>query len=358
MGSPITYVDGQGPITDWEFNGTDLLRAYLDNVLVFVKAIGLRLPCNPNYTSLNLRDFIDARNPNNSSVVTVYLDAGCSHPTINTGNLTGLNVVLKINGSLESGSYNSPALKCTSSLLLEINGHIRAAGGAGGKGGKGGVGASTSKHITGAWSSEQWDMGIQYDRMSCNSPWVGWMDCSQMHAWSDPWQPQSPIIFWNGTKSVYADTKCRTNTIDEKYEYARGGFHCWAGMVGTGTANHGRGHFKSSKIKRRLNYDKNEVGGSGGAGGSGGKGQYYKNPATNGSAGSGGAPGDNPEATRGGKGGVGGKGGAWGATGAKGATGARSGSAGSNGFAPLPPAISGKSYLGTSNLNNVTGSII
>ena len=71
MGSPITYVDGQGPITDWEFNGTDLLRAYLDNVLVFVKAIGLRLPCNPNYTSLNLRDFIDARNPNNSSVVTV-----------------------------------------------------------------------------------------------------------------------------------------------------------------------------------------------------------------------------------------------------------------------------------------------
>ncbi len=319
MGIPLTYVDTEGPMFDWEFNGTDLQRAYMDNVLVFVKALRLHLPCNPNYTSVNLRDFIDARNPRNIPVVIVYLDANCSschHPTINSGNLSGLKVFLKIRGSLEAGSPSTPALNLTSPLHLENTGCILGYGGRGGNGGKGAQGDS--------WIEDYWKWGgDKFD------------ECGPTYVWYNWCCPTNQDVYWAGG-GKHLEHCATTISWGSNTKVRRGS----SKAAETGCPN-------TYAIQMGKKYYKEHPGGAGGAGGAGGVGQYYKHAAEDGDPGKAGAAGPKPEGTRGRTGGRGGHGGEWYLPGEPGQGG---GSAGR----PGGPSIVGARYLDAGSTTGYT----
>ncbi len=333
MGTPLTYVDGLGPLTDWEYNGTDLQRAYMDNELVFIKALRLHLPCNPNYTVLNLREFIDARNPNNAPVIIVYQDAGCSHPTLNTGNLAGLHVMLRVEGSLEAGSTSTPALNITSELQVINTGWIRGYGGQGGQGGTGVSGTSSTEVVKSNWE-DKFSYGTVCLGSCGNTGNTMWAE--DTGAAGNPWYPGT-LKMWNGAMSGGG-----CNSLPSGYEYRRGAFHCPGALGQPGTC--AGGLFNTYHIQRRTNKTVIISGGTGGTGGTGGVGQYYKHPAQPGSSGLIGAAGSAPEGTRGHRGGAGGAGGSWSDTGSLGLSGEGGGTAGSPGL-PGGIAVTGSSYM-------------
>ncbi len=95
------------------------------------------------YSMLNLREFIDANNPgSDTEIVLINSRVNCA---METGDLSGLNVVFKLSGELQ-GFHNGFAdpeydhnngLTITSPLKLLNTGTISGCGGGGGTGGKG-----------------------------------------------------------------------------------------------------------------------------------------------------------------------------------------------------------------------------
>ncbi len=308
MGIPLTFVDTKGPMTDWLYTGsdgveTDLLRAYMDGVIIFEKALKLTLPCNPNYTSLNLRDFIDARNPTNLRVVVVYSTAGCSHPTLHSGDLSGLYVILDIKGSLQAGTPSSEAaLALTSNLHVHLydTGSILGYGGHGGRGSNGAKGPGGTTTTT---TSE----GPFY-----NGSYYWDVSCTPCHN-----SPNTTVKFkWGGSGGTVANCASCPGGSSHK----SGSCKYYRGSVKSGSLTcNGNTHAKCA-ISRTCTVTVTKTGGAGGAGGAGGVGQYYKHPAESGHSGQKGAAGSHPESTRGGTGGDGGDGGTWGEPGDKGGT--------------------------------------
>ncbi len=342
MGVPLTYVDTKGPMTDWFYTGsdgvtTDLLRAYLNGILIFEKALKLYLPCNPNYTSLNLRDFIDARNPNNLHFVTVYSTAGCIHPTLHSGDLSGFYVVLDISGSLQAGTPSSTAaLALTSNLQVNLHnsGSILGYGGHGGRGKDGAIGS-------GGTTTTTKNEGPFY-----NGNYYWDVSCTPCHN-----SPNTTVKFkWGSTSGTVANcATCPGGTTHKSGSctYYRGSVRSGSISNCAGGNTHGQ-----CEIRRTCSTTVHKTGGSGGSGGAGGTGQYYKHAAKPGITGQTGSPGSHPESTRGETGGTGGAGGTWGNTGNPGGP-SGTGSPGSTGGA----AITGASRITNSDWNSSGGTI-
>ncbi len=337
MGIPLTYVNGNGPLVEWRFNGADLRRAYMDGVLIFEKPITLHLPCNPSYTSANLEDFIKANNPNDYKLVFVYLDAGCSHPTLYTGNLSHWYVSLIINGSLEAGTSSSTAaLIMESTTLLSNNGYIR---GYGGRGGKGGDGKPGSSYTVDTASSEGpiYD-GSNYWYVTCG-PYPGSRDVRVIGTWA-------------GSSFTVQDRA--TPCTSQKTSGSSGGCTYYRGALRDGDGACDGDTYDSYEIRRKCGGTKTYSGGSGGNGGAGGSGSYYKSAVQPGASGSPGADGGHPPQTSGYDGCRGGDGGTWGQSGSTGSGGGNcySGSGGSSGGS----AIKGARFLDPASQLNDGGS--
>ncbi len=338
MGIPLTYVEGNGPLVEWRFNGTDLLRAYMNGVLIFEKPLILHLPCNKkNYTSLVLEDFIKANNPNDYRLVFVYLDAGCSHPTLYTGNLSHWYVSLIINGSLEAGTPSSQAaLIIESNLQVTNNGYIRGYGGRGGDGGDGKPGSSYTVDTT-STDGPLYDSNHRW-YVTCG-PFPGSRDVRVTGTWAG----SSFTIQSRATPC----TSQKTSGSSGDCTYYRGSL-----KVGNGTCDGDTYDYYS--IRRKCGGTKTYSGGSGGNGGNGGSGIYYLNSAKPGGGGSPGSDGGHPEQTRGHSGCKGGDGGTWGQSGDTGSGGGNcySGSGGSGGG----NAIKGARFLDSTSILNDGGS--
>ncbi len=344
MGIPLTYVNGTGPLTDWHYTGadnitTDLRYAYMNGVLIFEKALTLILPCNPNYTLLNLEDFIRARNPYNYRIINVFQESGCSHPTIHTGDLSDWYVFLNINGSLEAGTASSDsALTLTSALTLVNNGYIRGYGGKGGNGGKGHDGKSYSSTSTSC--STQYSQGTYHWYSTCG-PCHASRNVTVTYKWGSA----------GGTVTTCHDCPSQPTSYNAGggVKYKRSG----GAKTGNGSVCDGN-DYDYYAIERCATTTINEVGGDGGDGGEGGDGQYYKHPAEAGDSGDQGDPGNKPETTRGYTGCKGGDGGSWSLRGEDGKTSSKcyNGTSGRQGGA----AIRGKIRLNSDSVLNDAGS--
>ncbi len=383
MASPIieTYMNGT-KINDWYFDGVPLTCAYMNGFVVFSKVLRLTLPCNPNTTEVNLRDFIDAADPSGEYchiMITLnpsgHNPGACHHPTIVTGDLTDLHVTLINNGSIEAGTPDArAALILYSDLTLINNGYIRASGGKGGKGGKGGdvpggttisaVDLAYGYHGGYSWAANlpnhgDWEIRPPGDAISndCSKPNSGIWDINIYKY--DNGEFQKLNIAQTSTE---AQAKAITVSANRRY------------IIGPGQLSS-----KTYTVHRRL-YVENTVecagytrqhwaiavdetvtttGGTGGEGGAGGEGQYYKYTAKGGSLGTVGTPGSHPPSTTGGTGGTGGPGGVWGKDGDRGGTGFKGGSLGIVGEEGSL-AIESSKYLRTpdSQLNDGTWHVV
>ncbi len=366
-----THVNGHGPLTGWYVNGHEIICAYMNGVVVFSKTLYLTLPCNPNSTELNLRDFIDSKAPKDSNgklihchfVVTLnpsnHNNSSCHHPTIRTGNLTNLAVTLIINGSLEAGRpEHTAALEVNGNITLKNNGWIRAYGGEGGLGGKGGTGPSGTATTT--------KLETRYTFKGCNRS-NG--DGSYAVGWNANHYPYDQSYAWNGYGGWKTMPSCGPYTgwvnafggmPSGRYRLVKPQKYCTTCAFDTPPGSGANITYLDSRIfaiEREYKVSTATTGGAGGAGGAGGKGQYYKHPATNGKSGSLGAPGTQPETTRGCRGGTGGRGGTWGNTGNTGARGDCNGLSGKVGK-PGGIAIQGKSNISGTGYGNTYGSVI
>jgi hypothetical protein len=311
---PLTFFNdnsSNSALYRWHFNRTDLDFAYMNKVLVFAKYLNLYLPCNPNYTKLNLREFIDNHNPMRIKYVRVILRSGCHHPTIETGDLTPYVVVFDNYGSVESGWPTAPgALIVDTPLVLNNYGYIRARGGRGGQGGKG--------HFHPDYSEERTHVTTMY---STGSPKYYWRTfCSG--------SPRHMVLYWNN-KKVDWYRKPYTNSYLDDPRSADSSACTMVGPVklfdGWGEYLHRTEYYRGNShgggcydIIQHHHYTVNFIGGEGGDGGRGGEGQYYMHPAQPGGSGYAGKPGQHPPQTTGYTGGIGGWGGDWGETGEQG----------------------------------------
>ncbi len=336
MGVPLTYVDGNGPLTTWFFTGedgiiTDLRYAYMDGVLVFEKTLNLTLPCNPSYNNLNLKDFIDARNQDGYYMINVLLPkcsgscstCNCHHPTIETGDLSKLYVTLTIDGCLEAGWSSAPAaLSITSPLILKNNGRILGYGGRGGNGGRGNTGPSGTTSTTDPFTyggSYYWDVS-----------------CTPCHN-----SPNTTVLFkWGGSGGTVANCA----TCPGPSSHKSGSCTYTRGSVQSGSISDCAGGNTHARCSISRKCTTSTAGGAGGGGGDGGDGQWYKHAAEPGEGGDPGAPGSNPPGTTGDTGGTGGHGGTWGKAGGKGVGGSNGSSGGK--------AIIGSSHIKNSDWNN------
>lgn len=382
MGTPITCINGSGPIRNWIYTHEDgsqveLDKAYVNNQLVFTKQKNLTLPCNPSYASLNLRDFIVA-NTDGEWYITVTLPAGCSHPTIVTGDLTGFEVTLVISSgaSLEAGTLTSEAAlvinsPTTAPLKLINNGFIRGYGGTGGTGGTGAQG-TTIPGDPPSTHSVYHDTGWLYERAGATNNdtfctqgkkyWSNLHSHGQLHIHiDDPMVNSSSGAHIISRVNNAPDTSDHDNNgvprrviIDHHgavFTYSRGNMRSTS-CNDTNVCNHGSWTSYEDLYEVRATWTTTEavpgtpdkIGGPGGAGGAGGTGQYYGQSALAGSPGSVGGPSTPAGGNSGYAGGTGGTGGSWGATGATGANGLGGGSAGLSGTP------GGKSISGTSKL--------
>jgi len=165
MASPETHLNGSLKMREWYFhtNGHqyDLFEAYLNGTIVFRKRLELWLP-NPSGTStINLRSFINANNPDGYDTILVYNTH--TQPSITSGDLSGLDVTFINNGQI-LGTYSGyNALTLSSYLILINNGWIKGAGGRGGDGGQ----ASDRTDTIGVWETrDSYDDGGPYSGTS------------------------------------------------------------------------------------------------------------------------------------------------------------------------------------------------
>lgn len=170
-------------------NGTDLFELYLNGDIVFRKILELELP---QYTSeINLKDFIDANNPEN--LVVVEVTNNLTQPGIVTGSLCGMEVELINNGEIQGISSGGDALVIDSVCPMKLtnNGWIRGAGGDGGDGAGFNAGSIPS-HI-GVWEPrESYDdprHSCTYDACICQMVCVsGYQAGKTPPTWASPSQ--------------------------------------------------------------------------------------------------------------------------------------------------------------------------
>ena len=331
MAVPETHINNSNKLREWWMTTSqgqyELFEAYLNGTIVYRKALELFLP-NPgsNNSTINLRTFIDANNPDGYEYIIVYNQY--RQPTIRTGDLTGLDVTLINYNEIQGRISGSSGLILESNITLDNQGWIR---GAGGTGGTGGQSPDVSKSV-GAWQSRS-----SYDDKGTYTEGVTGSGC--VAGGNGPFYNR----FWKaagGTNSgAWVSTICTLQ-------------HYW-NTSSAGTWGDYSPSYEDSKTPR-LYY----TGGTmyvvitstqtlyGGAGGAGGVGQSFTN-ATAGAGAAGGAgyvvgvnPGFDPSTgfnypvTNGSdaNGGSGGSGGTWGQPGASGnpSAGGTPGSAGGN----------------------------
>ncbi len=338
-----------GHIVEFDI-GTGFQEAQNESNLYELNQAEIFLPEPADNSTINLKDFIDANNPQNAVAVTVTNNF--IQPKIITGDLYGMDILFVNNGEIQGNDNSGTALELSSKLRLVNNGWIRGAGGRGGSGGSGGLGGHAGaggKGGAGSNKNVQKYMGVFYD---------------------------TDDTYWAVGKLGGAVDGMR---ISESATYCNKTYSCWyyQNTSGTSVTDGNNLYSKSTYITGNTDYDFYRViwhntilhtggsGGSGGygttsgtnrgAGGAGGNGQQFNLAASGGASGgnggsgwaySGGNSGGNPYPScagnsggdggnsgysgAGGRGGAGGSGGNWGTVGSTGSSGS-SGTSGSSG---------------------------
>ncbi len=329
MGRPITYFNkntNAHEIMDWYFTGpdgvkTDLIRAYMNGVVIFEKVLTIILPCNPSYQSVNLRTLINNADPDHNYRLIEFIlnpsgnnPAGCHHPTIITGDFVvsdpnsisdgeNMEVTLINNGSIEQSCGQSYAIWNQSYLKIINNGYIRASGGRGGKGGNGKPGSSYT--VNTVVNEGPFYGGGYYWYVTC-APFPGSADVRVTYKWNGS----------GGTIQSRA-TPCTSQKTSGK----SGDCTYYRGSLKTGNGACDGNTYDYYAVRRKCGGTQTFSAGGGGSGGAGGAGQCYQQSARSGSGGSPGADGGHPPQTRGNSGCRGGTGAGWGGTGGPGSGG-------------------------------------
>lgn len=347
---------------DIHYNGGLLGDIHFNGVHSYTSILHLTLT---QHTSLiNLRSFINARNPNNRTRVIVTNTL--TQPRLTTGNLSGLTVELINNGEFQGEAAGRNGMEITSALKLTNNGWIRGAGGNGGKGGTAGRGATGAK---GANSTKS----VTIQKAQTETRAYNWPTNGYRSGRANTATNMCDIMRWDGKQGVHCAGRVSSIpglsgvftlampyvsdiTVGGQYAGAYGNFRIkrtWTGPFTTTTPITGGAGGR---------------GGAGGAGGNGGVGQWFRHNKTNGAGGHGGAAGaagrgSSPAGGNAGRrgatgytGGKGGNGGTWATAGSRGATGSH-GSAGAGGSG-AGKAITGWARVVTgSKRGNVSGAV-
>ena len=281
------------------------------------------------YSTLNLREYIDANNPLNKT--DIYLTNSKVNCQFETGDLSVFNAVeLNNTGEIQAfsrtdgvitGSTEECGLRITSSIKLLNSGYIR---GCGGKGGSGGKGADDTYLV--------YSYSTSYSFVACQQTtggnyWAGVIVYNNDH-----------LLTWNGVDSGFR------GNIGTTWISIAGlsGIYRKSSYVMATTCSH---YTYFYKIERRLDTYPSRTGG---IGGTGGRGIGYGTSSVDGTAGLVSSP------TGGYSGGEGGSGQTWGTRGDTGSDGGGYSAAGST--AGSLGLDGGKGLLGSSFL--VGGSII
>ncbi len=292
-------------------NGSPVTEIVMSTGQVVWQSI-LRLDLSQHSSTINLRTFINGKNPTNSK--TIIITNNRIQPRIITGNLSGLNVTLINNGDIRANQVGGAGLEITSAIKITNNGWIR---GGGGNGGKGGKGKNTSK--TNYSYSTKYTMRACHQNTSGNY-WVGVINYNG-----------NTMMTWGGKHGAWHGN---IGTAWKTISGLSGHFRRTGGVVCSMTCSHWTNFYR---IERRTSSTTSITGGNGGNGGAG---RFYNSAAKGGSNGSGSSP------SGGNSGGKGGTGGNWGANGNKGGTGGGGGSAGANGSS------GGKATVGWSKVSS------
>ncbi len=313
-----TFFNGGASLDTWYFSGesdprgTQLIKAYMDGVLVFRKILYVTLACNPPRADYTLRTIIDKaakqalidiappEGPDFTQTFAetiVTLNGGCHFPSLHTGDLSGMNVTLINNGSIEAGYDDSEAaLHLTSQITIVNNGSILGRGKHGSDGANGANGPSYTVDIN---KCETRYDGSNYWYVTCGP-------C--------PASSNTTVTYkWDGGGGTVAT--CAT-CPGPSSKSAGGGVTYSKGARKTGDGLCDGDTYDKYAVKRCYVAHSQCTGGAGGAGGKGGAGQYYQHPAVPGEPGKSGKDGTCPPGTKGGSGGNGGTGGVWGTGGA------------------------------------------
>lgn len=158
-------------------NGNDLFEMYLDGVVVFRRVLELDLPQHTD--TINIRDFIDANNPDDLEVIEITNNL--IQPAIISGDLCGLEVTFtnSVGAEIQGLSSGGDALTINSVCKMKLlnYGWIRGAGGDGGDGAGFNIGSIPSS--VGVWEGRvSYDDGGPYisgqiSPLWCNIPTCG-----------------------------------------------------------------------------------------------------------------------------------------------------------------------------------------
>ena len=290
--------------------------------------------------TLDIKEFIDARNPNGATEITLINDrVNCSMKTgdipaswnvelINTGYIQGFSA-----GKVDASMSRHNGLTLTSNMKLTNKGYIYASGGYGGYGGKGANDTYLKYKYTIKYN---W---VECEQSTAGNYWVGKIDYNSDH-----------LLTWDGKNSGFVGnigTAWRTIS-----GFPAGTHFRRTGAVRKNTyCSHNTSFYN---IERRESTYPTRSGGTGGSGGNGlgfNKDPDWKGDWRAGDIGSPSTP------TGGNSGGTGGSGGWWGRVGYTGARGGGSGdfgeAGGTGGYA-----IKGKNFLKAgSTTGKVEGSI-
>lgn len=158
-GDPIKTFLNTDEMKQVFFNKIGLLEIYLMRDIVFKRVLKLDLPQYAE--NINLRNFINANNPDN--IRTVLVSNRLIQPSISDGNLGGLDVTLtnNIGAEFQGISSGGDAVVFSTALTLLNYGWIKGAGGDGGNGG--GFDAVTIPSHVGNWHfRDDYDDGGPY----------------------------------------------------------------------------------------------------------------------------------------------------------------------------------------------------
>ena len=292
MAIPETYLNTVGRMRGWLVTGPDgntydLWEGYMNNTLVYKKALELLLPDpNGNNATINLRSFIDANNPENYESILVINNF--VQPTITTGDLSGLEVEFENNGSVLGNANGADALVLTSDVLLNNQGWIKGAGGAGGTGGSG----TSSSRLSGYWDGRaSYDDprykidGVEYSGYRAGYPGINCVPGGSTAFFNRFWKTGG------GSKSgAWVSTGCTGQSYWNTTSNADAPYWGDQGRLRSGYIRHGSGTGLQVLFTARQYHN----GGSGGAGGYGQQFLHQAGPGS-GSAGSAGSiTGPNP----------------------------------------------------------------
>ena len=288
----VPYNDTDNP--DIKYNDTMLDEIYYNDEQVYAKRADLTLP---QYTStINLRAFINANNPDNRTRLTVTNNL--TQPTLITGDLIGLEITLINNGEFQGTVAGNTGMQLTTPIRVNnTSGWIRGAGGDGKDGAAGSAGrqgtASGSKTVY--YSVPAYPAGGQLCIINfngshvSNSPVVFKIPDNSIPAVSFPGftvtsHSSSAVVTGPcGSKTLVDNGGGSTGTSDPTN--VCGTSFVWKATFGMAWLEYAGGNGGTAPGSSGSHTISGHAGGTAGTAGTpgpGGKGQHFRNPATKG----------------------------------------------------------------------------